>query len=75
GLDIDWEYPQASDQTKAGYLVSLLAKTRKQLDEYTRQHIASGRLLLTVASPAGKKCYSKMQLAAMDQHVDFWNLM
>ena len=69
GLDIDWEYP--ANEAQANDMVSLLAETRRQLNDYSTQYANNQHLLLTIASPAGPANYNKMKLAAMDKYLDF----
>lgn len=71
GLDVDWEYPK--DGPEAQNFVELLRETRAALDICSRSH--GGKMLLTVACPAGSQNYEKMNLKAMDEYLDFWNLM
>jgi hypothetical protein len=65
------EYSKA----QANDTVSLLAETRRQLNDYSTQYANNQHLLLTIASPAGPANYNKMKLAAIDKYLDFWNLV
>ncbi|CAF9917631.1 MAG: hypothetical protein HETSPECPRED_003547 [Heterodermia speciosa] len=69
GLDIDWEYPK--DDQEAKDLVHLLEAVRHEMKACHK----GDRMLLTVACPAGPQNYEKMHIKAMDEHLDFWNLM
>ncbi|KAF5348743.1 hypothetical protein D9758_006834 [Tetrapyrgos nigripes] len=73
GLDVDYEYPQNDDQAR-GY-VDLLREMREALDQHARTKGANYRFLLTIAAPCGPDNYKKLHLQAMDQYLDFWNLM
>lgn len=78
GLDIDWEYP--ADAAQAEHFVLLLRETRAALDAAAAQYPAGGHqrqphFLLTTACPAGATNFQKLNLAAMDRYLDFWNLM
>gem|GEM_PF-6817652 len=73
GLDINWEYP--NNEAEAANLVLLLEEIRKQLDQYGNSLGTKYHFELTFAAPAGPSNYQKLNLAAMDQYLDFWNLM
>lgn len=74
GLDIDWEYP--SSKQEAQIYVALLRALRKQLDAYgARATPEDPHYLLTVAAPAAPQKYETLDIGAMDEVLDFWNLM
>jgi chitinase len=73
GLDINWEYPVNS--TEASNMVLLLQAIREALDAYGNSLTVPYNFTLTVASPAGPSNYQVMQLANIDQYIDFWNVM
>ncbi|CAO1618862.1 unnamed protein product [Parajaminaea phylloscopi] len=74
GLDIDWEYPENPGQ--ANDYVSLLGELRASLNGLAREIGAQeGALQLTIAAPCGIEQASKLNVAEMDRHLTFWNLM
>jgi len=70
GIDIDWEFPGASDSEN---FTALLQELRSQLDA---QGAADGRdYLLTIAAPAGPSNIANLQLALIYPQIDWINLM
>ncbi len=79
GIDVDWEYPGSCGATCAfrpedkQNFVALLAEFRRQLDLLGQ---AKGRqYLLTIAAPAGREQYSKVDLPGIAPSVDWINVM
>jgi chitinase len=70
GVDIDWEFPGASDQQN---YTALLAELRNQLDA---QGATDGKhYLLTAALPAGPTEYANFDLGQIHQYLDWINLL
>ncbi|KAF6808826.1 glycosyl hydrolase family 18 [Colletotrichum sojae] len=73
GIDVDWEYP--SNGTEATNFVLLLQAVRNELDDYATQHAPGHHFLLTIASPAGPEHYRELNLKAVADIIDAFNLM
>ncbi|MBZ0281078.1 MAG: glycoside hydrolase family 18 protein [Anaerolineae bacterium] len=80
GVDLDWEYPSGGGEPgnierpeDPDNFVLLLAELRKQLDA---QGELDGRpYLLTIAAPAGKWQYERMNLDKIYPYLDWINIM
>jgi chitinase len=69
GIDLDWEFPAATDKQNFTEL----------LQEFRTQLAALGAMnhkdyLLTIAAPAGSQNYSNMDLKAVAKQLDFLNM-
>lgn len=73
GLDLDWEYPENTDQSNN--YVKLLQELRKALDAKASALGQKYHYQLTAAVPAGPSNYSKLYLSKMNSYLDFFNLM
>jgi chitinase len=76
GIDIDWEYPAAAGRRGNTYrpedianFTALLAEFRRQLDEI------DPNLLLTIAAPARRDLYERMELDRIHPYLDWINVM
>jgi GH18 family chitinase len=73
GIDIDWEFPGYADHNGTPddreYFILLLRELRDSLNTWPRH------LLLTAAVPAGRATGGGLDIAAMDELLDFFNIM
>jgi chitinase len=69
GIDIDWEFPAASDTQNA---TLLLQEFRKQLDVLGKTN--KKHYLLTMFGPAGQQNFSNIQLAEVAKQLDYYNV-
>jgi len=69
GIDIDWEFPAASDTQNA---TLLLREFRKQLDALGKTN--KKHYLLTMFGPAGQQNFSNIQLAEVAEQLDYYNV-
>ncbi|CAG8577505.1 9591_t:CDS:2 [Paraglomus occultum] len=73
GLDVDWEYPENSNDARN--YVTLLQELRQGLDEYASSKRETNRYLLTAAVPAGASKYRILDLNGMSKYLDYFYLM
>lgn len=69
GIDIDWEFPAATDTANA---TLLMKEFRKQLDALGKPN--QKHYLLTMFGPAGQQNFSNIQLAEVAKQLDYYNV-
>jgi len=69
GIDIDWEFPTASDTQNATLLLHEFRKQLNTLGKTNKQHY-----LLTMFGPAGQQNFSNIELAEVAEQLDFYNI-
>ena len=69
GIDIDWEFPTATDTVNATLLMKEFRKQLDALGKTNKQHY-----LLTMFGPAGQQNFSNIQLAEVAKQLDFYNV-
>jgi chitinase len=69
GIDIDWEFPAASDTAN---VTLLMREFRKQLNALGRTN--DHHYLLTMFGPAGQQNFSNIELAKVARTLDFYNV-
>jgi chitinase len=69
GIDIDWEFPAATDTVNA---TLLMQEFRNQLDALGKAN--KKHYLLTMFGPAGEQNFSNIQLAAVARQLDYYNV-
>jgi chitinase len=81
GIDVDWEYPQDTEQ--GSQFLALLKEIRKQMDDYADMLVywneggeeMKPKFLLSIAAPAGEKNWRNLPLGQISGVTDFINLM
>lgn len=69
GIDVDWEFPAASDTTNVTLLMREFRKQLNALGRANHQHY-----LLTMFGPAGQQNFSNIELAKVGRTLDFYNV-
>ena len=76
GIDFDWEYPGGGPDSngEAGMEAVLLARNRfMKLDQLGAEN--NRYLEITVASPGGPDEVANFNVAGVNEHVDFFNVI
>jgi chitinase len=69
GIDIDWEFPTASDTAN---VTLLMREFRNQLDALGKK--AKKHYLLTMFGPAGQQNFSNIELGEVAEQIDYYNV-
>jgi chitinase len=69
GIDIDWEFPAATDTVNATLLMQEFRKQLDALGKTNKEHY-----LLTMFGPAGQQNFSNIQLAQVAKQLDYYNV-
>ncbi len=69
GIDVDWEFPAASDTAN---VTLLMREFRRQLNALGRAN--HRHYLLTMFGPAGQQNFSNIELAKVGRTLDFYNV-
>ncbi len=69
GIDVDWEFPTASDTQNATLLMQEFRRQLNALGRANHRHY-----LLTMFGPAGQQNFSNIELAKVGRTLDFYNV-
>ena len=69
GIDVDWEFPSASDTANVTLLMREFRKQLNALGRANHQHY-----LLTMFGPAGQQNFSNIELARVARTLDYYNV-
>ncbi len=69
GIDVDWEFPSASDTANVTLLMREFRKQLNALGRANHQHY-----LLTMFGPAGQQNFSNIELAKVGRTLDYYNV-
>ncbi|CAI1884522.1 hypothetical protein SEUBUCD646_0B04760 [Saccharomyces eubayanus] len=77
GIDIDWEFPENNKIEPQGYLklVKMLRSKLNNLESEIFGESPKDHFQLSIAAPAFKDKLFFLQIAEIDQYIDYWNMM
>ncbi|XP_050418675.1 chitinase-3-like protein 2 [Patella vulgata] len=74
GIDVDWEYPGETENTKQQF-TALLRGLREEFERETKES-GKPRLIISIAAPAGKKrIHDGYEVEQISKYVDYINIM
>lgn len=74
GIDIDWEFPRNTRERY--YFVMILKDIRLILNQYASSiGVSQDQFELSIAAPATPDSLQYLDIKAMDQYLNYWNVM